>query len=176
MGLGRFCPVGARRAPAAPAHPCARGICESLHIRGRRGSGPLILRGAVGTARWPQHRRPTGMWGGRATPGAVAEMRCRPTPSSPEERREPRVFRAASDRGVISFGDFSLDKQRKVTRPRCTWMCKCRGRQDADSDRCGNRTLLFSRAAALAHPCAPRHSYILYSIARPLMPDPDAGA
>src|SRR5713226_4075679 len=23
---------------------------------GRRGSGPLILRGAVGTARWPQHR------------------------------------------------------------------------------------------------------------------------
>jgi hypothetical protein len=24
----------------------------------------------------------------------------------------------------------------------------------------------FSRAAALAHPCAPRHSYILYSIAR----------
>jgi len=36
-----------------------------------------------------------------------------------EERREPRAFCAASDRGVLSFGDFSLDKQRKVTRPRC---------------------------------------------------------
>ncbi len=48
-----------------------------------------------------------------------------------EERREPRAFCAASDRGVLSFGDFSLDKQRKVTRPRC-----------------GNRILAFHIIAA----------------------------
>jgi hypothetical protein len=29
---------------------------------------------------------------------------------------EPPVFQGASERGVISFGYFSLDKQRKVTR------------------------------------------------------------
>jgi len=40
-------------------------------------------------------------------------------PGRCEARREPRVFRAVSDPGVLSLGDFSLHEQREVTRPRC---------------------------------------------------------
>jgi len=132
--LGRFCPVGARRAPAAPAHPCARGICESFHIRAQPGAVKRALSERVARAARSRELR-------------SARLR--------EERREPRVFRAASDRGAFLWVLSCRDK--KVPRPRCTRMCKCRGRQDAGSDRGEARTLqtrpmVGYAAAPLTHP------------------------